>query len=73
MKVRIEIDLKPFTVPNFVVAVKTPGEKQDGFNEGRSFALADLDSETLLELCNDFRDEVFKKAGRELPPQPAVG
>ncbi len=32
------------------------------------YPLSDLDSLTLDKLCNDFRDEVFRKAGKEQPP-----
>ncbi len=52
-----KVQLKPFLVPNFAVALN----KQS--IENGSFPLKDLDYETLDRLCNDFRMSVFKKAG----------
>ena len=40
---------------------------EDGWQELPSFALADLDSQTLNDLCDQFRDEVFRKAGKSPP------
>lgn len=45
------------------------GKREDGFKEAPCYPLSDLDSFTLHKLCEDFRDEVFRKAGKE---QPAV-
>lgn len=58
MKAKIEIDLKPFTVPNFVV----PEVGGDGL------PLSVLDSLTLDRMCREFRASVFQKAGKEMPP-----
>lgn len=66
MKAKIEIQLKPFTVPNFVVADEQPKERQEGFAEGRKYALNELDAETLEELCWKFKEEVFAKAGKPM-------
>ena len=71
MKATIEIELQPFTTPNFVLAVSKPGMKQDGMQELPSYPLSSLDSWTLDKLCSEFRDEVFKKAGKEQPPTAA--
>ena len=65
MKATLQIELQPFQTPNFVRAVGKPGLKQDGMQELPCYPLSDLDSETLDKLCSDFRDEVFRKAGRE--------
>lgn len=66
MKASIELTLRPFTVPNFVIAEspEKPGEGPDG-----SFPLSMIDASTLDRLCSDFRDAVFKKAGKEQPPR----
>ena len=69
MKVKIEIELQPFQAPNYVLVKERPGKREDGFKEGMKFHLSDLDSYTLDKLCNDFRDEVFKKAKKQ---QPAI-
>lgn len=62
MKTTIEIKLKPFTVPDFVL------EKQEEFNQGRKYALHELDTETLEALCWKFKQEVFAKAGKQMIP-----
>lgn len=69
MKVNIEVDLKPFQVPNFVIAEDSPSKKQEGFKKAPQYHLSDLDSNTLEILCAQFRREVFKKAGKPMPPE----
>lgn len=61
---KIQIKLQPFTVPNFVLEVMKPGCRQDGFHAATTHPLSDLSDEALAELCDDFRREVFRKAGR---------
>jgi hypothetical protein len=68
MKATLQVELKPFQTPNFVIAVGKPGLKQDGMQELPSYPLSDLDADTLDKMCRDFRDEVFRKAGKEQPP-----
>ena len=68
MKATIEIKLKPFTVPNFVMVDEQPKERQEGFSEGRKYALSELDAETLDALCWKFKQEVFAKAGKQMLP-----
>lgn len=58
----IEVSLKPFMVPNYVIE-QTPGEE-----EGRSIKLSELDPITLAQLCREFTTEVFKRAGKSQPP-----
>ena len=36
-----------------------------------AFPIVALDAETLERLCDDFRDEVFRMAGKRRPPQAA--
>lgn len=69
MKATLEVELQPFTTPNFVRAVSKPGLKQDGLQELPAYPLSDLDSWTLDKLCRDFRNEVFKKARKQQPPE----
>jgi len=72
---QLKIKLKPWTTPNFVVANLPPVRRQDGFNESQGFPLQDVEAETLSELCDVFRAEIFRKAGKEDPaiarPAPA--
>ena len=67
MKVTLNIELQPFTTPNFVRAALPPGKREDGFKETPCYPLSDLDSLTLHKLCEDFRNEVFRKAGKKQP------
>ena len=58
---KIEVKLKPFTVPNFALAETKTSEAPP------SFPLADLSVEALDELCTRFRRDVFNKVGRRDP------
>jgi len=68
MKATLQVELQPFQTPNFVRARSKPGLKQDGMQELSCYPLSHLDSLTLDKLCNEFRDDVFRKAGKEQPP-----
>ena len=68
MKATLQVELQPFQTPNFVRAVQKPGKREDGMHEAPWYPLSDLDSLTLDKLCNAFRAEVFRKAGKEQPP-----
>lgn len=68
MKATLIVELLPFKTPNFVWAVVNPGKREDGQQEAPRYPLSDLDSLTLDKLCQDFRDEVFRNAGKEQPP-----
>lgn len=58
MKAEIEVELRPFAVPDLVFQAKAT-------HDPRAYKLAELSSETLEELCADFRLAVFQKAGKE--------
>ena len=68
MNTTIEVKLKPFTVPSFVLADEPPKERQEGFSEGRKYALHELSAETLEALCWKFKQEIFAKAGKQMLP-----
>jgi hypothetical protein len=61
MKADVTVELKPFNIPTFVLLANTE------FAEG--FPLSMIDPYTLEALCDQFRTEVFKKAGKQRPPQ----
>lgn len=61
----ISVQLRPFTVPNFVIPVSKPGQRQDGIKFAEGIPLKDLNWETLNSMCADFRVAVFAKAGVE--------
>lgn len=73
MKVTLQVELQPFQTPNFVLAVPKPRKREEGMKEATSYPLSDLDALTLHKLCEQFRDEVFRKAGKEQPPRDAAG
>lgn len=61
----VKVEIEPFQVPDFVTVDDAP----DFISEDTGIPLSALDSMALDKLCRDFRDEVFKKAGKEQPPQ----
>lgn len=65
MKTFIEVKLKPFGVPNFVVRDSDPVAGR----EQQSFPLSELSAETLEAMCEEFTREVFKKANKQRPPR----
>lgn len=72
MKVMIEVRLKPFTVPNFVIAETEARPRQEGVSLAQQYRLSALDPETLERLCEEFTNAVFKKAGKQRPPVSAA-
>ncbi len=68
MKIKYEIELKSFSVPNFVIPVAKPGQRQDGFHPREGIPLSEIDADVLWRLCREFTDAVFKKAGKHQPP-----
>lgn len=68
MKVTMDVEVADFMVPNFVRVLRPPGHRQDGFKlDDSSISIADLDAVTLDRLCANFREAVFKKAGKTPP------
>jgi hypothetical protein len=64
----IKIKLAPFEVPQFVNELLTrPVQRQDGISLKSRYLLADIEAETLSELCDQFRHDVFMKAGKVDP------
>lgn len=60
MKTKIEVEIKPFIIPNFVTI--------EGDENAKGVPLSALDSYALDKLCTDFREGVFGKAGKSQPP-----
>ena len=69
MKIKLEMEIKPFNVPNFVIPIKEGKSREDGFQEPVGIHLSELDSDTLEKMCEEFRKKVFNKAGKNLPPK----
>ena len=64
----MKVELKPWMVPNFVTAKMSSRIRQEGYIEGMKWALVEVDADALAEQCDQFRAEVFRKAGK---PDPA--
>jgi hypothetical protein len=63
--IKVDMELVPFTVPNYVSVKTFPRLKQEGFQEAPKYAIADLSIETLEKLCDKFREDVMaKKMGK---------
>jgi len=65
----MNIELQPWQVPNFVIGVMPARRREEGINidGGPKWSLSDVDVETLAKMCDDFRLEVFRKAGKPDP------
>ena len=68
MKITYELELKPFSVPNFVIPVTPVRPRQDGFKPVEGIALKELSFATLEKLCEEFTETVMMKAG-----YPSIG
>ena len=72
MKATLEVEVELFHVPDFVaIKVKSNGGPVGGGGSGNTLPLSSLDQMTLYKLCRAFTCDVFKKAGVEMPPEPA--
>lgn len=63
----MEIRFRPWTVPNFAVIVQPSGKRQDGFTPFPTLPIREIDAADLSRLCDEFRAEVFRKAGKQDP------
>lgn len=66
MKANVEIAIQPFTIPFFVRRDKKAAGAGDPDAEA-AFPLSDVDEMALSALCDQFRADVFKKAGKTDP------
>jgi len=69
---KIEFELEPWLVPNFVRVVSKPIPKETGIanytlKDPIAISLEDLETSTLCQLCDEFRTRVFSKA-RKIDP-----
>lgn len=60
----IKIKLDPFPVPSHVTTENLPSTRQEGWQDKPKFELKNLEPEALAELCDNFREAVFKRAGK---------
>ena len=81
MKANIKVNLKPFTVPNYVLSevvnentlADDLRKLQGSSDNGRKFHVSEIDAVTLERLCENFTNEIFKKAGKSRPDREAIG
>ncbi len=57
----------PFSVPDSIRVGMSKSTDLRDFSEIQQIMLSDLSPDQLLQMCNEFRDNVFKRAGIELP------
>lgn len=69
----IKIELAPFIAPDYVSIKGRNGLKQDGFRILPQYSLNELDEQTLSDLCDEFRMNVFLKAGKDDPKKIRLG
>lgn len=63
----MNIELQPWAAPNFVIMVTPPRPRQEGIHHVSTFPLQAVDADALAKMCDDFRAEVFRKAGKTDP------
>jgi len=75
MKTTITIDLAPFNVPTYLHTKKlaqSPPPVAPPINsieiDNRKFHLSEIPTDTLEQLCDEFKIAVFNKAGKAIPP-----
>ena len=67
IKQNFPIVIKPFVVPKIVIVDQTKEQRESGFKPIDQLPLSMLKDETLLELCEQFKVDVFVAAGRKIP------
>lgn len=65
MAIEKSVGLQPFMTPNFVIA-KLPAGRNGG-QDAPKWHLGEISAETLSDLCDVFRAEIFAKAGKSDP------
>jgi hypothetical protein len=66
VKANVEVAVQPFSIPHFVRRDKKNAGPGDPDAEA-AFELSAIDAQTLSALCDQFRADVFKKAGKTDP------
>lgn len=64
---KMMIELVPIETPDYVIQKLAPGDRHTGIRIPSKFELHEIPAETLDELCNEFRAEIFRKAGKDDP------
>lgn len=77
---KIDMKLKCFIVPNSICEDLPPVPSEPVFfvvghepvTLPRTFKLSEIPAETLYELCEEFKTEIFKRAGKSVPPSLGI-
>ena len=66
-----KVKLAPIKVPNFVLVEESSSRNPKHCNSTMytSISITELSEETLSGLCDEFRKNVFKKAGKKDPKE----
>jgi hypothetical protein len=68
--VSFQVDLVPFTIPNFVSQRMPPRPRQEGMQAAPIFRLGELPDVVLDKLCAEFRAGVFTRAAEQRKENP---
>ena len=63
MKINLELEIKNFRTPNYVRSIRSSEEPALG---DEIIHIRDIDEATLHDLCDEFKREIFRKAGKGL-------
>lgn len=61
------VDTQPWLVPNYIILEMPTRSRQDGIREAPKLHVKDVNADTLAGMCDEFRAEVFRKAGKADP------
>lgn len=65
----MKVETVPWITPNFVRIQMPARPRQEGvnFKDSEGFRLEDVDVDTLSEMCDQFRADIFRKSGKKDP------
>ena len=66
MKIKAQFIIDPFTVPSYVTLPEKTGVPWERLSNPRSLSLSELEVDTLHRLCDEFRNNVFSMAGKNI-------
>lgn len=65
MSVEKTIKLRPIRVPNYIIVdAEQTATRKDGFPELPTYHISELDRETLIDLADEFKTNLLRKAGK---------
>lgn len=65
--IEMKVELQPWMTPNYVLGKTPPHPRREGFTECPKWPLSEIDAVTLAKMCDEFRAEIFRKAGKNDP------